>query len=317
MIDSVEQLVGKTIGDYYLSQLLGRGKLSAVYTAQQKGGTEQVMLTIFLLPPECQGIVRERFLTRFAQQAHALCQLHHPHIVPTYAYGEQDGYPYLITPMIEGETVASLLKQQQHCSPDLTLILLRQIAAALDYAHAHNVIHGTLKASNILLVREKGSNCAYTVMTAGFGLAHMLEIRGIGQVAHQHPGLFSIAGTLLTNPIYIAPEVIEGGTFDERADVYALGILTFEMLCGRPPFSSVNPFDVLQQHVNDRIPSLQATASDVPAALDIALQRALERDPELRLQAAGKLVSAFERVLNVIEEAAKPVSAHIGAALPS
>jgi serine/threonine protein kinase len=318
MSDLVEQLVGKTIGDYYLSQLLGQGKLSAVYAARREGGTAQVMLTIFLLPPECQGIVRERFMARFIQQAHALCLLRHPYIVPTYAYGEQDGYPYLVTPMIEGETIASLLKKQHHCSPTLTLALLRQIADALDYAHAHNVIHGTLKASNILLVHEEGSNGIYTVMTAGFGLAQMLEIRGIGQVAHQHPGLFSIAGTLLTNPVYIAPEVVEGGAFDERADVYALGILTFEMLCGQPPFSSSNPFDVLQKHVNDRIPALQSIASDVPAALDIALQRALEHDPERRLQTAGKLVTAFERVLSVIEEAAKPVpsSSHNGPALP-
>lgn len=317
MFDSGEHFVGRTIGEYYLSQLLGQGKLSAVYAARAEGGIELVMLTIFRLPPECQGIVRERFMARFSQQAQALCLLSHPHIVPTYAYGEQDGYPYLVTQMIEGETIASLLKKQQRCSPDLTLALLRQIAAALDYAHTHNVIHGTLKASNILLVREEGSNGIYTVMTAGFGLAHMLEIRGIGQVAHQYPGLFSIAGTLLTNPVYIAPEVVAGGTFDERADVYALGILTFEMLSGHPPFSSTNPFDILQQHIHERIPSLPSIAADVPAALDIALQRALEHNPAFRLQTAGKLVKAFERVLNVIEEAAKPALSHTGPALPT
>ena len=316
MIDLVEQFIGKTIGEYYLTQLLGQGKLSAVYAAQWEGHAEQVMLTIFLLPADCQGIVRERFMARFMQHAHAVCQLRHPHIVSTYSYGEQDGYPYLVTPMIEGETIASLLKKQQRCSPDLTLSLLRQIAEALDYAHAHHVMHGTLKASNILLVRNEAAPASYMVMVAGFGLAHMLEIRGIGQVAHQYPGLFSIAGTLLTNPAYIAPEVIEGGSFDERADIYALGILTFEMLCGQPPFTASNPFDILHRHTNDRIPTLQSITSDVPVALDIALQRALERDPLQRLQVAGKFVTAFERVLSVIKEAAKPVVAHTGPVLP-
>jgi serine/threonine protein kinase len=317
MLESVEQLVGTTIRDYHLLQLLGQGKLSAVYAARQAGGTQQVMLTVFLLPPECRGIVRERFIARFIEHASALSLLRHPHIVPTYDFGDQNGYPFLVTPMIEGETIASLLKKQQRCSPDLMLALLRQIADALDYAHAHNVIHGTLKASNVLLIHQGGSNGSYVVMTAGFGLAHMLEIRGIGQVAHQYPGLFSIAGTLLTNPIYIAPEVVQGGVFDARADVYALGILAFEMLCGQPPFTSEDPFDVLQRHVHDRIPLLQVLAPDVSSALDIALQRALERDPELRLQSAGKLVIAFERVLNVMEEAAKPAPLHSGPTMPT
>ena len=317
MLEPVEWLVGTTIGDYDLLQLLGKGKLSAVYAARQAGKMEQVMLTVFLLPPECQGIVRERFIARFIEHASALSLLRHPHIVPTNDFGEQDGYPYLVTPIIEGETIASLLKKQQRCSPDLMLTLLRQIAAALDYAHAHNIIHGTLKASNVLLVRKEGSDGSYAVMTAGFGLAHMLEIRGIGQVAHQYPGLFSIAGTLLTNPIYIAPEVVQGEPFDERADVYALGILAFEMLCGQPPFTGANPFDVLQKHVHDRIPALQTLAPDVAAALDIALQLALERDPGLRLQSAGKLVIAFERVLNVMDEAAKPAPLYSGATLPT
>ncbi|GCE22777.1 protein kinase domain-containing protein [Dictyobacter kobayashii] len=269
-----------------------------------------------MLPEDCKGAARERFMTRFNQQAAALCRLQHPYIVPTYAFGEQYGYPYLVTPLIEGETVASFLKRQQRCAPDLMLALLRQIADALDYAHNNHVIHGTLKSSNVLLVRQGGPDGIYSVMVAGFGLAHMLEMRGIGQVAHQYPGLFSVAGTLLTNPVYIAPEVILGGPFDARSDVYALGILIFEMLCGHPPFSDPDPFVILRKHVDERIPSLQAVSPDVPAALDIALQRALERDPAFRLQSPGKLVTAFERVLDVMEEAARPAPKPPGTALP-
>ncbi|GLV53769.1 hypothetical protein KDH_06200 [Dictyobacter sp. S3.2.2.5] len=317
MLIPVEHLVGKDIGEYRLTQLIGQGSLSAVFLARQQGGDpREMMVTVFLLPAECKGAARERFVARFMQQAAAVSSLQHPYIVPTYAFGEQYGYPYLITPLVEGETVATFLKQRQRCSPDLMLALLRQIADALDYAHSNNVIHGTLKSSNVLLVRQGGADGLYSVMVAGFGLAHMLEMRGIGQVAHQYPGLFSVAGTLLTNPVYIAPEVVLGHPFDARADVYALGILVFEMLCGYPPFSDPDPFAVLQKHVDERIPSLQSVAPDVPAALDIALQRALERDPALRLQSAGKLVTAFERVLNVMEEATRPAPAPPGTALP-
>lgn len=317
MLIPVEHLVGKDIGEYHLTQLIGQGTLSAVYLAQRQGGEpRETMLTVFLLPAECRGAARERFMARFMQHASAISRLQHPYIVPTYAFGEQYGYPYLVTPLIEGETVASFLKKQQRCAPDLMLALLRQIADALDYAHNHNVIHGTLKSSNVLLVRQRGPDGLYSVMVAGFGLAHMLEMRGIGQVAHQYPALFSVAGTLLTNPVYIAPEVVLGGTFDARVDVYALGILVFEMLCGYPPFYDPDPFVVLQKHVDERIPSLQSVAPDVPAALDIALQRALERDPSFRLQSASKLVTAFERVLNVMEEATRPAPLPPGTALP-
>ncbi|GCE30646.1 hypothetical protein KDA_61300 [Dictyobacter alpinus] len=316
MLLPVEDLVGQKIGDYHLKQLIGQGTLSAVYIAQGQGGEQQVMLTVFILPSDCKGAARERFMTRFMRQAGALRQLQHPYIVPTYDFGEALGYPYLVTPLIEGETVASFLKRKERCSPELMLALLRQIAEALDYAHNNDVIHGTLKSSNILLVRQGGPDGLYSVMVAGFGLAHMLEMNGIGQVAHQYPSLFSIAGTLLTNPIYIAPEVVLGGAFDARADVYALGILVFEMLCGHPPFTSTDPFELVQKHVEERIPSLQVVAPEISPALDIALQRALERDPALRLQSAGKLVSAFERVMNVMEEAARPPVQTPGTPLP-
>ncbi|GCF10976.1 protein kinase domain-containing protein [Dictyobacter arantiisoli] len=311
MLTSVAQLVGQNIGAYRLTQLIGQGKLSAVYIAQQQTSEQSVMVTIFLLPDECQGLARERFMERFMQQAAALKRLQHPHVVPTYAFGEQYGYPYLVSPLIEGDTIATLLASQGRCTPELMLPLLRQIAEALDYVHNQQVWHGTLKSSNVLLVREGGAEGIYTVMVAGFGLAHMLEINGIGQVAHPYRGLFSVAGTLLTNPAYSAPELVQGGGFDTRTDVYALGILVFEMLCGHAPFTSADPFELIQMHVDERIPSLHAVVPELPAALDIALQRALERDPNLRLQSAGKLVTAFERVLDVMEEAAKPAVAFL------
>ncbi|GER90945.1 hypothetical protein KDW_51070 [Dictyobacter vulcani] len=316
MLLPVADLVGQNMGDYHLTQLIGQGTLSAVYIAQRQGGAQQVMLTVFLLPHDCKGAARERFIERFMQQARALSQLQHPHIVPTHAFGEEHGYPYLVTPLIEGETVASFLKRKEHCTPDLMLALLRQIAAALDYAHSNNVIHGTLKSSNILLVRQGDPEGLYRVMVAGFGLANMLKMNDIGKVAHQYPSLFSVAGTLLTNPVYIAPEVVLGGEFDARADVYALGILVFEMLCGHAPFTGSDPFEVVQKHVEERIPSLQTVAPNVSTALDIALQRALERDPALRLQSAGKLVTAFERVMNVMEEASRMPVTPPGTALP-
>ena len=295
MLVSVDQLVGKAFGTYHLKQLLGQGSLSAVYAGKQYESERAVMLTLFILPPACVGRARERFMERFTHEASALTRLNHPNIVPVYDFGEQSGYPYLVTPLTEGGSLASVLKQQSRCTPAQVLLYLKQIAAGLDYAHNSGVVHGGLKLSNIMLDSEQ------KVQIAGFGLARMLEMRGIGHIGHSHPHLFSVAGTLLSSPAYVAPEVVQGAPADARADVYSLGIVLFELLAGRPPFTGTDPVQVSLQHVEQRMPSLQATCPDIPAALDLALQRALERDPTHRVSSAGKLAVAFERVMNVIQ----------------
>jgi serine/threonine protein kinase len=300
---SVEQLVGQTFGDFSVDRLLGRGALSAVYLAHQSNPERRVLLTVFLLPVWCKEPQRALFMERFSKIASILVSLDHPHITSTYDFGEKFGYPYLVTEFLEEISLASVLKQQARCTPTQTLALLKQIAEALDYAHDHDMVHGALRPANILLDSQQN------VHITGMGLARILEMRGIGTSQHPLPHLYSIADTLLYSPAYLAPEVVEGQSFDARSDMYALGCILYELLCGQPPFSGDDPVAVAMQHVQQPIPSLQSVYALAPAALDLIVQRTLDRDPGRRYQSARKLASVFGRVLNVLDAATSPASA--------
>lgn len=293
MFVPVEQLVDKNIGQYKLTKLIGMSVLSAVYEAAPEQGSP-VMLTVFRLPDECVGEAWEVFMERFEYEAARLKGLQHPHVVPYYAFGEEFGYPYLITPFTANRTLADVLKFGA-CTPVQVLQLLKQIASGLDYVHSRGIVHGSLKPSNILLRDEPGSGPR--VLLASVGLTQILEMRGIGQVSYSHPHLFSVAGTLLTNPAYLAPEVVQGAPSDARSDIYAVGIMIYEMLCGRPPFTGSDPLDVALQHLDQRVPPLQSLRPDLSSAFDNLMRRVLERDPSRRIQRGEKLVSAFERAM--------------------
>ena len=295
-----DQLVGKTLGQYDIEQLLGYGNLNAVYAARQQPQSRAVMLTTFLMPETFSEEARDRFTTRFAQQASLLVRLNHPHVLPIADFGEQVGYPYLVTPFVVGASLANVLKQEQRCTPERVLPLLKQIAEGLDYIHSHGVVHGTLKPANILLNDEQG------VQITGFGLTRMLGMQGIEQIEHPYIHLMSSAGTFLGAAEYTAPEVVQGAPANERSDIYALGILLFQLLTGAPPFSGDDPFVVAMQHVEENVPSLQSVWPDALPALDLIVQRAVERDPAHRFQSAGKLVNAYERVLSVVQQGTIP-----------
>ncbi len=314
MFVPVEQLVDSNIGQYKLKKLIGMSVLSAVYEAVPSGQPgSSAMLTVFRLPDECVGEAWELFMERFEYESSRLKGLQHPHIVPYYEFGEEFGYPYLITPFTANRTLADVLKQGA-CTPAQMMQLLKQIASGLDYVHSNGIVHGSLKPSNILLRDEPGGQ---RVLIANVGLTQILEMRGIGQVSYSHPHLFSVAGTLLTNPAYLAPEVVQGTPSDARADMYALGILVYEMLCGRPPFTGSDPLDVALQHVENSIPPLQSIKPELPQAFDAALRRVFERDPDRRIQKAEKLVSSIERTTTILQDTSQKNLAPVAQAASS
>ena len=302
-IASVDQLVGKTLGDYKVERLLGRGKLSAVYMAQQRSQNLVVMITTFLLPELLSTQARERFNTRFYQIGASILRLNHPHILPIYNFGVQSGFPYLVTSFIKGGSLAQVLKQQSRFTSEKTLEMLKHIAAALDYAHSQGVVHGLLNPANILVNNEQD------LQVTGFGLKHMLQMQGIEESYHPQAPLFSIAGTFLGSPEYIAPECVQGLPSNAPADVYALGIMLFELLSGSPPFTGKDPLDIATKRLQQPVPSLHEVCPDLTAAFDLIFNQVLEREPEKRYQHAGELASAFERVLKILEGAAKAPTA--------
>jgi serine/threonine protein kinase/Rieske Fe-S protein len=298
---SIDQLVGNALGSYQIEQLLGHGSVNAVYLARS-ARQQSVMLTAFIIPQEYSPQARQRFRERFTRVASALTKLNHPHVLPVYDFGEQLGYPYIVTPLVTTGSLAKVLKQQPRLKPTQALQILQQVAEGLDYAHSQGIVHGTLKSTNILLDDQQN------IQIAGFGLFNILEMRGIEQLSHPYAHLFSIARTFLGSPESVAPEVVQGAPLDARSDIYSLGVMLFEMLSGKPPFSGSDPLAVALQRVQQPVPSLLTYAPDLPPALDLLVHRALEPDPKQRYQSAGNLVNAFERLLNVMDAAQAPVS---------
>ncbi len=241
---SVDQLVGRTLGEYQIERLLGHGQLSAVYMAQHKSQRRTVMVTTFNFPDSI--VVRERFAERFAQEGAALVGLKHPNILTTYDFGEQAGFPYLVTAFVKGASLSQVLKQQTRLTPRQTLDILKQLAAGLDYAHSKGVTHGILSLSNVLVMPT-----------------------------------------------------------DARSDIYALGIMLFELLSGTLPFRGSTPLESALKRVQQPVPSLYTVSPGVSQALDLVVGKALERDPARRYQRAGEIAGAFDRVLAVLEAAAR------------
>ena len=259
----VDQLVGKTLGDYHVERLLGSGKVSAVYLAGQRSQKRTVMVTTFTIPESLSTAARERYTARFMHIGSALVSPDHPHILPIYDFGVHYGSPYLVTSFVKGGSLAQVLKQQPRFAPEQALDILKQIADGLDFAHSRGMVHGLLNPANILVSNEQ------PLQITGFGLKQMLQLQGIEEVNHTQAHLLSIAGTFLGSPEYLAPECVLGAPVDARADIYSLGIMLFELLSGTPPFTGADPLEVATKRLQQPVPSLHGMCAALPAAFDL------------------------------------------------
>lgn len=291
----VNQLVSQTIGDYFIEQLLGQGELGAAYKAQQQTQKRTVMIMVFLVPEEFSPQVRERILARFMQESERLAKLHHPNLVPLYDFGEYTGYPYLVLPFVKNRSLASMLKEQVHFTPKKTLNILTQVAAGLDYAHSNGIVHGSLSPTTILLDEQ------YRAQVAELGFVRMLEMSGI-ESSYPYAHRFSIAGTFLGTSAYVAPEWVETQSMDARTDIYALGVIIFELLSEKQSLNTTGPLIKAPPHIPSQGPLLSTAHPTMQAYLEPVLRQALERNPELRFQSAGEMARAFEKALEVMQQ---------------
>src|SRR5512145_895045 len=207
----MEDLTGKQFGHYQIVAPLGEGGMAAVYKAYQPAMERYVAIKV--LPRHMAG--SPEFIARFKREAHLLAQLQHPHILPVFDYGESDGYTYIVMPFLQSGTLADLLKTRRVSLPEIYRII-SQIGDALGYAHARGMIHRDVKPSNVL-IDERG-NCLLT----DFGLARMAETGS----------MLTSSGAIMGTPAYMSPEQGAGNQVDGRSDIYALGVILFEMVTG-------------------------------------------------------------------------------------
>lgn len=281
----MENLTGRQFGPYQIVAPLGEGGMAAVYKAYQPSMERHVALKV--LPQ--QMAQSKEFTARFKREARLLAQLQHPHILPVFDYGESDGFTYIVMPFVQSGTLSDLLKSRRMTNPEIRRIAT-QIADALGYAHARGMIHRDVKPSNVL-IDERG-NCLLT----DFGLARMSEATS----------MLTSSGAVMGTPAYMSPEQGTGKTVDGRSDIYSLGIVLYEMVTGRVPYSAETPIAIVFKHIQDPLPSARNFVPDLPEELELVLLKALAKHPEDRYQTADEFIHA-------IQEAISPTSAVLSA----
>ena len=269
----MEDLTGRQFGHYQIVAPLGEGGMAAVYKAYQPAMERYVAIKV--LPRHMSK--SDEFVTRFRREARMLAQLQHPHILPVFDYGEADGYPYIVMPFIISGTLAELLHKQRLPLAEVRRIMT-QIGDALGYAHARGMIHRDIKPSNVL-VDERG-NCLLT----DFGLARMAEAST----------KLTSSGDIMGTPAYMSPEQGAGSAIDRRSDIYSLGIILYEMVTGRVPYTAETPVAVVFKHIQDPLPSIHKFNPDLPESVELILLKALAKSPEDRYQTAEDFVQAVQ-----------------------
>jgi predicted Ser/Thr protein kinase len=263
------------IGRYEIKRELGKGGMAVVYLAFDPNFKREVAIKV--LPREL--MEDSTNYQRFQREAHTIAALEHPAIVPVYDFGEENGQPYLVMRYLGGGSLAARIKAGPIPVADAAKILQR-IGAGLDAAHAKGVVHRDLKPANILFDQ--------------YGEAFLSDF-GIAQLSEATSPL--TGSSVIGTPAYMSPEQIRGGEkVDGRSDIYALGIVLFEMLTGKTPFKADTPAQMMMMHLANPTPQLPETRTDLPTEFNQVLRRAMAKDPEFRFPKASDLGAAFASV---------------------
>ena len=270
-------------GTYALGRELGGGGMSRVFVADDARLGRRVVVKV-LHPEMAAGLSAERF----AREVRLVATLQHPCIVPLLAAGDAGGLPFYTMPLVEGESLRERLARGP-LPPAEALKVLRDVASALAYAHGRGVAHRDIKPENVLL------SGGYA-MVADFGIAKALGGALVSQgTADQAPTLTQL-GTALGTPAYMAPEQVVGDpAMDHRADIYAFGVLAYELLAGAPPFGGRSAHAILMAHLLESPPPLLRRRPDAPAALADLVMRCLAKDPLDRPQQIADVAAALAR----------------------
>ncbi|MDP9375880.1 MAG: serine/threonine protein kinase, partial [Chloroflexota bacterium] len=267
----------RILGSYRLLERIGKGGMGEVYRAQHLKLRREAAVKV--LPASLAA--EQDFLKRFEREAASVASLDHPNILPVWDYGEQGGIPYLVMPYVKGGTLKDRLERGPLPPAEITPYLT-QMAEALDYAHERGIVHRDVKPANMLL---DGRGRLYL---SDFGVAKALEgAEGLTRT-----------GVGVGTPEYMAPEQAQGRA-DPRSDLYALGVILYQMLTGRVPFTGNSTVEVLMRQVQGTMPlmPLRAMGTAVPLAVEAVLQKALAKDPNARFQTGRALVEAFQQAL--------------------
>jgi len=272
--EPLERLNAALAGRYALAHELGSGGMATVYLADDLKHHRPVAVKV--LRPELASVLGPE---RFLREVEIAARLNHPHILALYDSGEADGFLYYVMPYVKGESLRHRLEREQQLPIDEALGITRQIASALDHAHAQDVIHRDVKPENILLYEGEA-------MVADFGIA-LATSAAAGERLTQ-------TGLAVGTPEYMSPEQSVGErALDARSDVYSLACVLYEILAGEPPYTGRTAQAVIAKRLTDPVPAVRRLRTTVPAAVEQALMKALAKTPADRFASTGAFAEAL------------------------
>ena len=249
------------LGRFRIDGTLGRGGMAVVHLAYDTGLRRPVAVKVLT----DHGIEDGAFRARFAREAQSAARLSHPNIVQVFDIGEEDGRPFIVMEYVEGETLADVLRRERRLAPERVAEIARQCCAGLAHAHAAGLVHRDIKPQNLLVTR--GS----VVKIADFGIAHALDQTRL-----------TLTGGIVGTARYLAPEQTDGRAVTTAADLYALGVVMYELLTGRPPHPGDSLPELIAAKRTKAVMPPRALRSDIPAEMDAAVLACLERPPQAR-----------------------------------
>lgn len=270
-------VVGESVGPYTITAYVGQGGMATIYKAHQTTLERDVALKVI------HPMLKEdkAFLMRLKREAAIIAKLNHPNIVTVYDYGEFEHTPFLVLQYIEGKTLKAVLQSQKLATRQI-LNIARAVASALAYAHSRGVLHRDVKPSNILIDQEGH------VYLTDFGLARI-----------EHSGeSTSSQDMLIGSPHYISPEQAKSETVDARTDIYALGIVLYEMFTGRTPFQGDTPYQAILAQINNPPPAPRAINPKIRPAVEQVLLKALAKEPKERYASIRDMMRALENAVS-------------------
>ncbi|HEY4188231.1 MAG TPA: serine/threonine-protein kinase [Polyangia bacterium] len=273
-------MIGQRFGNYRAVSLLGEGGMGAVYLAEHPQIGRRVAVKV--LRPE---MIRDpQLLVRFLNEARAANAIRHPNIIEVLDSGTTpEGVPYLVMELLEGEVLSARIRRVGKVPLREALEFAYQTASALAAAHAKGIVHRDLKPDNLFVIADPADANRELIKVLDFGIAKLQTLPTGG-------GMQTRTGMLMGTPVYMSPEQCLGTkSVDHRSDIYALGIIMFEMLAGRPPFLSEGFGELVNMHLNVRPPSLSDLNATVTVAVEGVIAKALEKSPDARQRSATEL----------------------------
>lgn len=260
------------IGRYEIKSELGRGGMATVYRAYDPRFERDVALKV--LPREM--LHDGNFRVRFEREAKTVASLEHPAIVPVYDVGEEDGQPYFVMRLMAGGSLAETINKGPVSIQEAARIMDR-LGPALDVAHAKGIIHRDLKPGNILFDPN--------------GEPYVSDF-GIAKIA-QSQGTTVTGGAIIGTPAYMSPEQAQGDPLDGRSDIYALGVILYEMLSGAQPYQATTPMAVVVKHITDPVPHILDANPNLPVGIEAIIEKAMAKNPDDRFSTAGEFAAAL------------------------